>query len=243
MQQFGLYLRTIMSLALLTMLASCGAISYMEKVQEEKRNQYQASQPLPDLEVPPDLLLESSELSLNVPRERQGDPQGRLPQPQGNKDKGASPDLGVAGLPEPQERKDLDLVAKAVPTSVAVGHAAVVDGKILEVGASTEQLWPLLKQYFESKGRSLNVEDSSLGVIETSWSVPYLQQGTMLRDRVSVLVEPGSSNSITKLAFSSDLQTFSKGGEGGGDWELTGRAEELESGMRKELEQFITERI
>lgn len=245
MQQVRLYVRTMMPLLLAVSLASCGAISYMEKVQEEKRDQYQASQSLPDLEVPPDLLLEGSELALSVPKEGQASQRERLPQqqPSGEKEQAPSSGLGevvgAVGLPEPQERRNVGSRA-----NIAAGTVALAD-QVLEVGSSLEQLWPLLKQYFESKGRSLNVEDLSLGVIETSWSVPYLQQGSMLRDRVSVLVEPGSSGDMTRLAFSSDLQTFRKSAEGGtsGDWELTGSAEKLEQGMRKELEHFITERI
>lgn len=251
MRKTGLETRMMAVMVAASLLASCGAISFMEKVQEDKRKEYRASESLPDLEVPPDLLLESDELALDFPE----------PGEQGAAATGAKPDdaddglLGQdVGLLEPQER-DADAPAAATaadaPTTAAPAaaaapapSAAAATDDTIEIDAPADKLWPVLKGYFESRGRSLIVDDISLGVLETSWSVPYLSQDNMLRNRVSVLVEPGSTESMTRLAFHSDLQTFVKGGdEGSGDWQLTGRATEIEEGVKRELQQYISEQI
>ena len=48
------------SAALLALISSCQVFSFMDTVQKDKRDAYKASQSLPDLEVPPDLILESA---------------------------------------------------------------------------------------------------------------------------------------------------------------------------------------
>ena len=48
------------SAALFALISSCQLFSFMDTVQKDKRDAYKASQSLPDLEVPPDLILESA---------------------------------------------------------------------------------------------------------------------------------------------------------------------------------------
>ena len=229
--QRWIYLAGILSAV--SVSGSCQLFSMMEEVQEDKRSEYRQSEPLPDLEVPPDLLLESDELALHIP-----DPENRPPQdaprtqPEAPEATKATED---APVPENTATEDL-----ALATPVAETRA---DKNIIEVAADHDTVWPLLVEYFLSKGRSLNIQDQTLGVIETSWSAPYLQQQNMMRDRVSILIEPGITESTIRLAFSSDRQLFRQDDQGGGDWELTGRVQTLEKGMLSELEHFLKERI
>ena len=253
MHKIGLQARIIAVFVCAALLASCTAVSFMEKVQEDKRKEYQASQPLPDLEVPPDLILESDELALRLPDREAApgledieDQSGQEGEATGTAQEGEATgtaqegeatettDLGVDALEPGGERSDVAML----------GGEPAADDRALKIDAPADKLWPILRQYFESRGRSLEVDDLTLGVMETSWSVPYLSQNDMLRDRVSILVEPGSSDTVTLLAFSSDLQIFNKGEDGAeGTWELTGAATEIEDGIRKELQEFISENI
>ncbi len=57
---------------LLPLLVGCGLFSQIDEVEQDRRKVYQKSQPLPDLEVPPDLTVLSSPEELALPGERAG---------------------------------------------------------------------------------------------------------------------------------------------------------------------------
>ncbi len=104
---------------------------------------YQESTYGPPLEVPPDLTRPATDRALDVPQ---------LP--------------ATAGSQKAAPVAASDKVAPDVP-GIAVKH----DGALtwLTIKGKPEQIWPWVRDFFLEAGFTLEIEDPSLGIVETGW--------------------------------------------------------------------------
>lgn len=108
------------------------------------------------LEVPPDLT--------QLARESRYQPQGGVVS------------ASTAGTPATPAAAGAAAAGAAAPATVALTAQGDVrveragQQRWLVVGQTPEQLWPLVKAFWEERGFTLEVADAQLGVMETNWS-------------------------------------------------------------------------
>ncbi|HEY9098520.1 MAG TPA: outer membrane protein assembly factor BamC [Thiobacillus sp.] len=125
-------------------LSSCGII-------ETKKIDYKSAGKLPTLEVPPDLTAPT------------GDNRYAIPDTQGS---------GSATLSTySQERKATPAGATTLlPTQEKARIERAGSQRWLVVNATPEQVWPVIKDFWQETGFIINVESPATGVIETDWA-------------------------------------------------------------------------
>ena len=211
-------------LAVLLLATSCQLFSFMDEVQKDKRDVYKSSQSLPDLEVPPDLVLESAVDALHVDEQSAADEGGAV-----SSDTQPSDEQEQASEEQPSDERE------QAPLNS------------MEVAAGVSELWPVLVDFFINKGWVLAVSDKDLGVIETEWSAPYFQEKQTVRDRFKVFMEV-TSPTVTRLVLTSEKEAFQQSEEGhaDGSWVVISDQEVIDTynqGTIREMETFFRDKL
>ena len=117
---------------------------------ESKKIDYKSARKLPTLETPPDLTAPTSDNRYAIP-----DAQG-----------------GTATLSTfNQERKDTPAGAQLIlPTQDKARIERAGSQRWLVVKATPQQVWPVIKDFWQETGFIVNVESPSTGVLETDWA-------------------------------------------------------------------------
>ncbi|MGH8246272.1 MAG: outer membrane protein assembly factor BamC, partial [Gammaproteobacteria bacterium] len=155
----------------------CGLVPSLDNVLPDKRTEYKKSEPLPDLEVPPDLTADAANDSMSIPNETE------------------------ATLSQYQRQRSSP-GHQAVPAAAAPSHPGE---QWVSVRGSRYDIWPRLRSYFQDRGYALELEDAELGVLETGWSEPRAEGESVYRHKFKVFSEPGGEGDITVL-FVSDVR-------------------------------------
>ena len=114
----------------------------------------------------------------------------------------------------------------------------------MKVQGEWKEVWPLLRKFWGSKGLALDLEDLSLGVMETVWTVPYLQQDMTVRNRFKLFLEPGPEEGILHVVLSSEKEVYlEQEGSQEGDWLLQDPDLLLEKKYASELQGFLGEHL
>ena len=169
---------------------SCSYLPKMDNILPDKRTEYKKSESLPDLEVPPDLTSEAINDSMSIPNE------------------GAS-------LSTYQKRRNGGGAAAQTPTSSV---AAATDEQWVSVRGNTGNIWPRLRSYMTEQGYGLELDDAELGVLETAWLEPHVEDGFSYRDKFKIFSEPGAESGITVLFISNQRQVLAKRQDGTDSW-------------------------
>ena len=121
---------------------------------------------------------------------------------------------------------------------------AVLNEQLVKVQGEWKEVWPLLRKFWGSKGLALDLEDLSLGVMETVWTVPYLQQDMTVRNRFKLFLEPGPEEGILHVVLSSEKEVYlEQEGSQEGDWLLQDPDLLLEKKYASELQGFLGEHL
>ena len=198
-------MRVILLFMSLVLLVSCSYIPGLNKVFPDKRNEYTKSQSLPALEVPPDLTADSINDSMAIPNE------------------------GSATL-SGYQRSRLGAGVQQIPEINAP------DGEqwLVLKGAPVE-IWPKLRQYFNGRGYELELDDFDLGVLETAWSEPVVEDGVAYRHRFSLFSEQGGAPGHTVLYLSSKRQEQRARADASLEWVDLGKSSAREKRLADDL--------
>ncbi len=229
-------------------LSGCGVSWFptLDAVFPDKQRDYQKSEALPDLEVPPDLSTESIKDTTAVPavdktgaatystyRERAA--KRRDQEPRGEK----RGDRDEVSAPREEEVLEPD----------AVRHEGVSEGRHEPAADSSDEeqtivvkrpvavIWPELRDFWRKRGYYLALDDQGLGVLETNWR-ENLSKG--VRDQFKLFVEPGrkAGTSVLYLSHSGESREPGAAGE-----EPVWRAREVDPAVQRvvveELQRFL----
>jgi len=134
--------------ALVVTIAGCGSFSVLES----KKVDYKSSGKLPPLEIPPDLTALAADDRFAVP---DINPQGSATFSAYNKDRSGQPQGNQSNLLPSQDK-------------VRVERSGTQ--RWLVVNASPEQVWPVIKAFWQETGFLIKVEVPESGVMETDWA-------------------------------------------------------------------------
>jgi outer membrane protein assembly factor BamC len=205
---FGTLVMTRMLIALVFLItsASCAYVPKLDNILPDKRTEYKKSESLPDLEVPPDLTADAINDSMSFPNE------------------GAS--LSAYNKSR-SGGGDTQIAAESV--------AAESDEQWISVRGNNGNIWPRLRTFMSEQGYALDLDDSELGVLETSWSEAHIDDGFSYRDKFKVFSEPGADPSITVLFITNQRQVLAKRQDGTDSWSDKEKSRDAEKKLAGDL--------
>ncbi|HKK15363.1 MAG TPA: outer membrane protein assembly factor BamC [Gammaproteobacteria bacterium] len=171
-------MRIIPLLFTILVINACSYVPKLDEVLPDRRKDYQKSEALPDLEVPPDLTVDAQEDPLNIPDEE------------------------VTTLSEYEARKG----NRSTANLDASGIDPLAGEQWILVQGSAKEIWPRLKEFWSGQGYSLDLDDPDLGVLETDWLETSNQGISVYRDKFSLFTEAGGSTGTTVIYISNDRQ-------------------------------------
>jgi len=203
------YKKYIFFLLTLIFLDGCDYIPALDEIVPDRRTEYQKSEALPDLEVPPDLTTEALEDPLVIPDE----------------------EATTLSEFERQKRRQGG-TAQALGV---IGSAGYSDELWLTLQGSTIEIWPKLNEYWSNKGYTLNLNDVDLGVLETDWLQAEGDGITVYRNKFKILTEVGAAPNSTVLFLSSERQEKIINDDASEGWVDLNKDNELEQKIIGEL--------
>ncbi len=192
----------------LIFIGGCAYIPGLDEIIPDRRTDYQKSESLPDLEVPPDLTTEALEDPLVIPDEE------------------------ATTLSEYERQKRGQSGIQALDVTGAAGYP----GELwLTLQGSTIEIWPKLNEYWVNKGFSLDLNDAELGVLETEWLQEDGDGIVVYRNKFKIFSEAGGAPNSTVLFLSSERQEKIINDDGSESWVELDRNNELEQTIIGEL--------
>jgi outer membrane protein assembly factor BamC len=190
---------------------SCSYVPKLGNILPDKSKEYKKSESLPDLEVPPDLTAEGGNDSMSIPGE-------------------------AASLARYQEQRS---GAKNNAQQVTTNAPKEREEQWVSVRGNNRNIWPRLRNYVGDKGFSTELNDAELGVLETSWSEPYNDDGFSYRDKFKIFSEPGAEPSVMVLYISNKRQVLAKRQDGTDSWIDKEKSVDAEKEMAGDLNLFF----
>lgn len=227
------FVYSVMAAALVAMLAGCDSMPVLQG----KKVDYKSAGKLPPLEVPPDLTAPSADDRFAVP---DVSPQGSATFSVYNKDRSTQPQAGTSGLLPVQDKVKVERAGSE---------------RWLVVNATPEQVWPVVKDFWQEMGFLVKVEVPESGVMETDWAenrakIPMDPIRSVLskvvddlystaeRDKFRTRLERGATPGTTEIYISHrGMYEVIEGGDGGNRtvWEPRPADPELEADMLRRL--------
>ena len=160
-------------------LFGCSYIPNLDEVLPDRRTEYRKAEPLPDLEVPPDLTTDAISDKMPIPKTTDG----------------------TATYSNYQERAEQGSPAAA---QSGAPNIKVLDNEhVLVVTGGVRQVFPELRRFWKDLGYTLSIDDEDLGVMETEWRV---DQQLLTRDQFKVFAEPGATTGTSVLYISHNAE-------------------------------------
>lgn len=203
-------IRVIALMVLATFLGGCSYIPSLDEVLPDTRSDYKKSEPLPDLEVPPDLTAGATTDAMTIPGE------------------------GASLSRYEQQRRAGRRVSNSAPVSSSTEGDSVSGEQWVSVSGTKADIWPGLETFFRDIGYDFEVNDAELGVMETTWSEPVNDGGEIYRDKYKLFTEPGEDPGETVLFISNERQRQSGEGDAAG-WTDTGGSNQAERFLAAKL--------
>ncbi|MGH8468626.1 MAG: outer membrane protein assembly factor BamC [Gammaproteobacteria bacterium] len=199
-------------------IAGCAWFPTFDEVIPDKQKEYQKSQSLPDLEVPPDLTTDSIRDTLAVP------------------DVDASGTASYSTFQEriAQRKKKRDAGSEGSQSAAKLEVPA--DETLLIIDAEPAVVWAELRPFWKDRGYALDLDDEELGVLETGWVENRAKQE---RDRFKVFLEAGEESGTTVLYLSHVGEALAPIGEGL-EWRERPRDAGLEGRMAERLKKALS---
>ena len=207
-------------------LSACGIV-------ETKKIDYKSAQKAPTLEVPPDLVAPAADTRYAVP-DTQGD--------------------GTATLSAyTQERKDTPAASTTLlPKEDKVRIERAGSERWLVVQATPQQVWPVLKDFWQENGFIINKESPETGIMETDWAenrakIPqdFIRRSlgkvidglysTAERDKFRTRIETGKDGTEIYISHRGMKEVYATEGKDKTVWEPRQPDPELEAEMLRRL--------
>ena len=215
----------IMCLATAVALSGC-------QLMESKKIDYKSARKLPTLELPPDLTSPTSENRYAIP-EAQG---------------------GTATLSAfNQNRKDAPAGAQLIlPTQEKARIERAGSQRWVVVKATPQQVWPVIKDFWQETGFIVNVDSPATGVMETDWAenrakIPQDAVRKLLgkvidgiystaeRDKFRTRIEQGSDGTEIYISHRGMIEVYTSEGSKNTVWQPRPSDPELEAEMLRRL--------
>ncbi len=199
---------------------------------ESKKIDYKSARKLPTLEIPPDLTAPTSDNRYAIP-----DTQG-----------------GTATLSAfNQERKDTPAGTQLLlPTQDKARIERAGSQRWLVVKAPPQQVWPVIKDFWQETGFIVNVESPATGVLETDWAenrAKIPQDGvrkllgkvidglysTSERDKFRTRIEQAADGTEIYISHRGMVEVYTSQREDGTSWQVRPSDPELEAEMLRRL--------
>ena len=199
---------------------------------ESKKIDYKSARKLPTLETPPDLTAPTSDNRYAIP-----DAQG-----------------GTATLSTfNQERKDTPAGAQLIlPTQDKARIERAGSQRWLVVKATPQQVWPVIKDFWQETGFIVNVESPATGVLETDWAenrAKIPQDGvrkllgkvidglysTSERDKFRTRIEQATDGTEIYISHRGMVEVYTSQREDRTSWQTRPSDPELEAEMLRRL--------
>jgi outer membrane protein assembly factor BamC len=202
---------------------------------ESKKIDYKSAEKLPTLEVPPDLTAPT------------GDNRYAIPETQGS---------GTATLSTySRERKAAPAAATSatlLPTQEKARIERSGTQRWLVVQATPQEVWPVIKDFWQETGLLVNLESPETGVIETDWAenrAKIPQDGlrnllgkvfdgmysTAERDKFRTRIEAGKDGTEIYISHRGMIEVFTTEGKDQTKWQPRPSDPELEAEMLRRL--------
>ncbi|PWB57644.1 MAG: hypothetical protein C3F18_03895 [Nitrosomonadales bacterium] len=224
--------KLVLPVTLLALLAGCSS-SFLEG----KKIDYKSAGKVPPLEVPPDLTAPAADSKFVVP---DASPQGSATFSTYNRERAAQPQAGSTDLLPAQPK-------------VTVERAGTQ--RWLVVRATPEQIWPVVKDFWQELGFIIKTESPESGVMETDWAEDRAKipqdmirgalgkvldslYSTAERDKFRTRLERGKDAATTEIYISHrGMYEVIEGGDGGNRtiWQPRPADPELEAEMLRRL--------
>jgi outer membrane protein assembly factor BamC len=207
-------------------LSACGVV-------ETKKIDYKSAQKAPTLEVPPDLVAPAADNRYAVP-DTQGD--------------------GTATLSAyTQERKDSPAASTTLlPKEDKVRIERAGSQRWLVVQATPQQVWPVIKDFWQENGFIINQESPETGIMETDWAenranIPQdairrtlgklidSAYSTPERDKFRTRIEAGKDGTEIYISHRGMKEVYTTEGKDVTKWEPRQPDPELEAEMLRRL--------
>jgi outer membrane protein assembly factor BamC len=202
-------------------------------ITETKKIDYKSAEKLPTLEVPPDLVAPS------------GDNRYAIPETEGG---------GAATLSAySQERKAEPSGAQALlPTEDKARIERAGSQRWLVVQATPQQVWPVLKDFWQEMGFIVNLESPETGLMETDWAenranIPQDvirrtlgkvldgMYSTAERDKFRTRIEAGKEGTEIYISHRGMMEVYATEGKDQTVWQPRPADPELEAEMLRRL--------
>ncbi|MBZ0105108.1 MAG: outer membrane protein assembly factor BamC [Sulfuricella denitrificans] len=224
--------KQVFSIALLALLAGCSS-SFMEG----KKIDYKSAGKVPSLEVPPDLTAPSTDGKYVVPDVSS---QGSATFSTYKRERAEQPQAGSPDL---------------LPQQPKVTVERTGSERWLVVRATPEQVWPVVKEFWQELGFIIKTESPESGVMETDWAEDRAKipqdvirnslgkvldslYSTAERDKFRTRLERGKEAATTEIYISHrGMYEVLEGGDGGNRtiWQPRPADPELEAEMLRRL--------
>lgn len=207
-------IRILRLVILAAFLGGCSYIPSLDKVLPDTRSDYKKSEPLPDLEVPPDLTAGATTDAMTIPGE------------------------GASLSRYEQQRRAGQRASGSAPVSSSTEGDSISGEQWVSVSGTKADIWPKLETFIHDSGYDFEVNDAELGVMETTWSEPVNDGGETYRDKYKLFTEPGEKPGATVLFISNERQRRS-GEDNAADWTDTGGSNQAERFLAAELNKYF----
>lgn len=225
--------RIVIPLIMLSMVAGCGSTSVLES----KKIDYKSAGKAPALDVPPDLTAPTADSKYVVP---DVSPQGSATFSDYRRERAGQPQSGTADM---------------LPSQSKVTIERAGSERWLVVRATPEQVWPVVKEFWQEMGFIIKTENPETGVMETDWAENRAKipqdairnalgklidsiYSTAERDKFRTRLERGKDSGVTEIYISHrGMYEVIEGGDGGNKtvWEPRPADPELEAEMLRRL--------
>ena len=228
------FIPSLVLMMLVAVTAGCGSTSLLEG----KKVDYKSAGKLPPLEIPPDLTSPTADNRFAVP---DASPQGSATFSVYNKEREAQPQQATTSNLLPAQDK------------VRIERAG--SQRWLVVNGTPEQVWPVVKEFWQEMGFLINLEVPESGVMETDWAenrakIPQDAIRSVLskvvdglystaeRDKFRTRLERGTDKGTAEIYISHrGMYEVIEGGDGGNRtvWQPRPADPELEADMLRRL--------
>lgn len=229
------FLASFVLISAISVMAGCGSSSLLES----KKIDYKSAGKLPPLEIPPDLTSPTMDNRFAVP---DVSPQGSATLSVYNKERAGQPQSSAT-------------TSNLLPSQEKVRVERAGSQRWLVVNATPEQIWPVVKEFWQENGFLIKLEVPESGVMETDWAenrakIPQdairsvlskVMDGlysTAERDKFRTRLERGTEMGTTEIYISHrGMYEVIEGGDGGKGtvWQPRPADPELEADMLRRL--------
>lgn len=216
---------------IVTLLVVASTLSGCQYI-ESKKIDYKSARKLPTLEIPPDLTAPTSDNRYAIPEAQ-----------------GGSATLSAFN----QGRKDTPAGAQLIlPTQEKARIERAGSQRWLVVKATPQQVWPVIKDFWQETGFIVNVESPATGVMETDWAenrAKIPQDGvrkllgkvidgiysTAERDKFRTRIEQGGDGTEVYVSHRGMIEVYASEREDRTVWQPRPADPELEAEMLRRL--------